>query len=239
MASVNFTLVKRHPVATGVIVLIGGVILFMLYRNHSSGDVSAEQSGSTMGYDVTDAQTGALQGGVNLQAGQQASQVQIAELEAAVANNQTLAALEATKINAERDQNITGITSTADVAKAQISSDTAIDIAHTQAHAYEAAIDASTEQAKIAADAAVDISHDNTAAKLQIDNSVIGLVKSGQLNKGGSGGAHQAAVISEVLGFSGDAAEREGAVAASGSSPAAILSGVANIGKSILGGLFG
>lgn len=234
----NFALVKKHPLATGAVVIVGGIIVYMIVRNLGGGSSANSADGSvvdTSGYS-SDPRIAAIQAGAGVQAGQQASALQAMQLQADVVNNQTTAALEAAKLQAERDQNIAEITTGGDVAKAQISSNTTEFVAGTQAHAYESAIAASTVQAQINADAAVSINDSRNNIVLAEINNQSKIIDAAGKDKGRSS-TGWAQIESSFMGQGPQAiaANQPSAVA---SSPGAILSGIASVGKSIFTGLF-
>lgn len=231
----NFSLVKKHPFVTGAIVIVGGLIVYMIARN-SGGATASADSVDTSGYS-SDPRIAAIQAGADVQNGQTQGALQAASLQASVVNNQTQAAVDVAKLQAERDQNIAEIMAGADVAKTQIAGNTQEFTVETQATAYEAAVNAATEQTQIVADATVRIQDDRNAVVLaQINNESAVIAQAGKDKGRSSTGWAQIISAFQGQGPQAIAANEPAAVA---SSPGAILSGVAGLGKTILGGLFG
>jgi len=98
----DIELIKKHPYATGAIVIVGGVAVFYLM---SSGQSSGAATGSTAGTDDTaaianaDAQLAQVQAAAAVQTNAQQVTMQQNQLEADVANNQTEASLQANNVN--------------------------------------------------------------------------------------------------------------------------------------------
>lgn len=83
--------IKKHPYATGGIVIVGGlVVLYLLSSGSSSTSSGSGDYASALG---ADEQLAAVQAGAAVQQGAQQVQLQQAQLEAQVSNNQTNAAV--------------------------------------------------------------------------------------------------------------------------------------------------
>ncbi len=105
--ALNFSIVKRHPVATGAVIIVGGLILFMLMRGGAGGGVAVSSGPS-------DAQ---------IAAGMQAQQMQFAAMQQSssqqfqlAAGNQQIQgqlALAQLQLVAAQDQIGAGLTATA------------------------------------------------------------------------------------------------------------------------------
>lgn len=131
----DFSLVKKHPVAAGVIVLVGGVILYLLFRGNaasaSGGDISGgagQLAAVSAAQDATNAQYNA--------------QIQVAQIGGQVAAAQTAAQLAAVQAQAQTAQNIvtTQTQGATDIAKinadsttqqTQINADAKVQVAQT------------------------------------------------------------------------------------------------------------
>lgn len=113
----DFDAIKKHPYAIGGAVIVGGVILFVLLSSsQSSGSTTAASSSSNEGQLLSaDLQMQSIQAGVALQAQQNQVQLSTAQLSADTTNQQTAAALAATK-----DSDITGLAASLYGTQAQV-----------------------------------------------------------------------------------------------------------------------
>lgn len=98
----DLSLIKEHPYATGGIVIVGGVIVFYLLSSSQSS--SAQTTATSSSPDLSaiaaaDAQVAQTNAAAQVQTNAQTVQLQQAQLEADVANNQTAASLQANNLN--------------------------------------------------------------------------------------------------------------------------------------------
>lgn len=216
----NFELIKKHPLATGAIVIAGGMILYFVMRGNAPAAAPVGSlGGSLTGADLQLANANAAS---NLVTAQYGAQIQVAQIGGQVAMAQTNAQLAAVQLET-------------DAAKAIVTTQTqgATDVAAINA-------DATTQQTKIQADAATEIAvtgfndqlqaaQDSIAAqsaiaskKLDIVNNVI--TQAGKDKSRSSTGWTQIISAFEGQGPQAIAANQPSEVA---SSPAGIISGIA------------
>jgi hypothetical protein len=218
----SLEIVKKHPVATGAIVLVGAALLYFMLKRSSSGGT---QAGGLQG---NDAQLQAIQSAENLTNAQYGSQVEIAQIQGQVASAQTAAQLAAVQAEAQSAENIV-----------TTQTQGATDIATINANA-------TTEQINSTNNARVSIAHDyfNTALEanqanvdaetaiaqhnFDIANQVV--TQAGKDKGRSSTGWAQIISALEGRGPEAIAANQPSAVA---SSPAGILSASGGILKSI------
>lgn len=90
----NLGLLKKHPYATGGIVIVGGIAAFYLLS--SGGSSAAATSGGDSGIAAADATIQQANAAAAIQTNAQQVQLQTAQLNASVANTQTAAAVNTT-----------------------------------------------------------------------------------------------------------------------------------------------
>lgn len=90
--ALNLELLKEHPYTTGAVVIVGGLLILYLMSS-GSGSTSSGSSGDYAASLNADEQLAGVQAGAAVQQGAQQVQLQQAQLEAQVANNQTAASL--------------------------------------------------------------------------------------------------------------------------------------------------
>jgi hypothetical protein len=93
----DLELIKKHPYATGTVVIVGGVIVFYMLSSGSSSTAAASPSSDQSSAEAYDAQLAQVQAAADVQSNAQQVQLQQAQLEASVSNTQTQAQLEATQ----------------------------------------------------------------------------------------------------------------------------------------------
>lgn len=93
----DLELIKKHPYATGTIVIIGGVVVFYLMSSGSAPTAANAPSSDQSSAEAYDAQLAQVQAAADVQSNAQQVQLQQAQLEASVSNTQTQAQLEATQ----------------------------------------------------------------------------------------------------------------------------------------------
>lgn len=124
----DLELLKKHPYATGGIVIIGGIIVFYLLSS-SQGSASQVQTVAAGGADpnliAADEQLAQVQAGAQVQTNAQQVALAQAQLEAGVANNQTAASLSATQLQTAAQLATALSTNQTNLAGAQISANAA------------------------------------------------------------------------------------------------------------------
>lgn len=181
----DISLIKKHKVATVVIVGIGAIVLYLLLKGSSGSSGASSATGLT----TTDLQAAQLTAAENVQQSQIQSTQNIAQINADVQNNQTAAslALGQAQIQASTVQqanqiagnlsaiNLEGTISTqqqvnaeqTQLAETQLGTSAAVDVAGIQAGAYETAVNAQTavESQALSNQAAIDTSVIQQAGK--------------------------------------------------------------------------
>jgi hypothetical protein len=232
---VDFALIKKHPVLTGASVIIGGLLLFALFRSGGSSADSGTSNGKSLAEHQLDAATGIQ--GAQIQAG-----LETAQLSANVANNQTLAQLEAVKIatSAQTTQQAADIAGTialktidaetstqqqvnelkAGLEAKQIESNTALGIVGLQVDAYKTAVTAEA-----------DIAHQQLSNEHDLQSAVI----AGASRDKSRSSTGWTQILSALFGRGPEAiaANQPSSVA---SSPAGILDGIGHVVSGFFGG---
>lgn len=216
----NFDLIKKHPLATGAIVIIGAVVVYFAMHGNSSGSAPVGSlGGSLTGADLQLANANAAS---NLVTAQYGAQVTTAQIGGQVAIAQTNAQLAAVGLETE-------------AAKAIVTTQTqgATDVASINA-------DATTQQTKIQADAATTIAVTGFNDQLQAAQASIAAnsaiaskrldIVNNVITQAGKDKSRSSTGWTQILsGLNGQgpeaiAANQPSAVA---SSPAGIISGIA------------
>jgi hypothetical protein len=98
--ALDLDLLKKHPYATGGIVIVGGIVVFYLISSGASSGGSASTGSSDYSSALAaDTQLAQTQAATAVQTNAQQAQLQATELQAQVANTQTVAAQQTSDLN--------------------------------------------------------------------------------------------------------------------------------------------
>lgn len=247
--------IKKHPVKAALIIVAGLFVVYWLIRFLSSGGGSQSVVASNSP-SPADLQMAQIQAASAIQQSQIAAQSHGQELQAQVATDQIAAQLEASQLTTAAQLKAAELTTAADlqatlgsqstqVALAQIQSDTqkaqfqsVVDLTESNNALWESAINAGVQENATNVQGEVDIAtlqagiaEQQIQAKAQTDVATIGLIKSGQLNKGGFGGAAQIAALSAIYNNAGPAS------VISADQPALVSSSASSIVGKVSGGI--
>lgn len=119
----DFSIIKRHPYATGGAVIVGGFVLYLLLSSSQGGaTTSTVASGPT----AADLQLAGIQAGVQSQQIQASAATSVAQLQADAANKQTDAQLQASLAQLTAQQNLATIQSQTDQANISAQKDVSL-----------------------------------------------------------------------------------------------------------------